>query len=156
MPDMTSWYRVAVLTWVSLWMLAAPLFHIHPESDHHHGESGHVHGGIIHMVFSPDLADEYDHHHEPDGWGHSIPSHDDFSVHPTHAAGLDELAFIFLIDSTEQKPPKPNDLLLRVVESIASIVSAPTVFIVLSTESPPRHTFFTRHIPSRAPPSLSV
>lgn len=151
-----SWFRLATLIWASVWMLAAPLSHIHPESDHHHGESGHVHGGIVHMVFSPDLEDEYDHHHEPDGWGHSIPSHDDFSVHPTHAAGLDELAFIFLIDSTEQKLPKPNGLLLLIAESIVSVASAPTSFIGQRTESLPRHIFFTRNIPSRAPPSLSV
>ena len=60
----SSWFRRAVLTWAVLWMLAAPLVHIHPEADHHHGEAGHVHGGTVHTVFSPDLSGEfaiYDH-----------------------------------------------------------------------------------------------
>jgi hypothetical protein len=154
--EIQSWFRVAVVIWASVWMLAAPLFHVHPEADHQHGDAGHIHGGIVHMVFSPDLDGEYDRHHAPDGFGHTTPSHDDFSVHPAHAAELDELAFIFLIDSTEQKLPKPIGPLQLLVESIASIVPAPTFSIVLSTESPPRHTFFTCDIPSRAPPSLSV
>jgi hypothetical protein len=50
--------------WVSLWMLAAPLVHIHPEADHRHGESDHKHGGTVHTVFSPNLPCEftvYDH-----------------------------------------------------------------------------------------------
>ncbi|MDH5626389.1 MAG: hypothetical protein OEY21_09805, partial [Nitrospira sp.] len=50
-----SWPRVAVLLWASLWMLAAPLFHVHPEADHRHGEAGHVHGGTVHTVWSQDL-----------------------------------------------------------------------------------------------------
>ncbi len=60
----SNWFRMAALAWVSLWMLAAPLVHIHPEADHHHGEAGHVHGGTVHTVFSPDLSCEfsiYDH-----------------------------------------------------------------------------------------------
>lgn len=60
----SSWFRMAALAWVALWMLAAPLVHIHPEADHHHGEAGHVHGGTVHTVFSPDLSCEfsvYDH-----------------------------------------------------------------------------------------------
>lgn len=55
---------VAVLMWTVLWMLVAPLVHIHPEADHRHGEPDHVHGGTVHTVFSPDLSCEfsnYDH-----------------------------------------------------------------------------------------------
>jgi hypothetical protein len=54
-----AWSRVMVLVWVSLWMLAAPLVHIHPEADHHHGDPSHVHGGTVHTVFSQDLPCEY-------------------------------------------------------------------------------------------------
>lgn len=60
----SSWFRAVVLIWASLWMLAAPLVHIHPEADHRHGAAGHVHGGTVHTVFSPDLSCEfsvYDH-----------------------------------------------------------------------------------------------
>jgi hypothetical protein len=50
--------------WVSVWMLVAPLVHIHPEADHRHGDPGHVHGGTVHTVFSKNLPCEfsvYDH-----------------------------------------------------------------------------------------------
>ena len=50
--------------WTSLWMLAAPLVHIHPEADHRHGAADHKHGGTVHTVFSQDLPCEfsvYDH-----------------------------------------------------------------------------------------------
>lgn len=56
--------RVAVFVWASLWMLAAPFVHIHPEADHRHGAADHTHGGTVHTVFSPNLPCEflvYDH-----------------------------------------------------------------------------------------------
>lgn len=59
-----AWSRIVVLVWVSLWMLAAPLVHTHPEADHRHGSAHHLHGGTVHTVFSPDLNCEfsfYDH-----------------------------------------------------------------------------------------------
>jgi len=62
--DKLSCSRVLVLVWASLWMLAAPLVHIHPEADHHHGAADHRHGGTVHTVFSQDLPCEfsiYDH-----------------------------------------------------------------------------------------------
>jgi hypothetical protein len=55
-------FRVAVLTWASLWMLAVPLFHVHPDADHLHGRAGHLHGGTVHTVMSPDLECEVENH----------------------------------------------------------------------------------------------
>lgn len=55
--------RKAVLLWVMLWMVAIPLVHIHPETDHHHGDAGHTHSGVAHTVFSSDLPCEYAAHH---------------------------------------------------------------------------------------------
>jgi len=57
-----SWFRLAVLMWASLWVLAVPLVHIHPEADHRHGASDHVHGGTVHTVFSTDLVCEFSGH----------------------------------------------------------------------------------------------
>jgi len=57
-----SWPRVAILIWTALWMLVAPLVHIHPEADHQHGNPSHVHGGTVHTVFSPDLSCEFSHY----------------------------------------------------------------------------------------------
>ena len=53
---------MAVLSWVSLWMLAVPLFHVHPDADHLHGQAGHLHGGTVHTVMSPDLECEVESH----------------------------------------------------------------------------------------------
>lgn len=50
---------LALLTWLTLWMCALPLFHVHPEADHRHDVPGHVHHGIAHTVFSSDLSCEY-------------------------------------------------------------------------------------------------
>ena len=57
--DTPSCSRLLVLLWASIWMLAAPLVHIHPEADHHHGAADHRHGGTVHTVFSPDLNCEF-------------------------------------------------------------------------------------------------
>jgi len=54
--------RIVLLAWVSLWMLVAPLVHIHPEADHRHGTTDHVHGGMVHTVFSTDLTCEFSAH----------------------------------------------------------------------------------------------
>jgi hypothetical protein len=62
--EQSCWPRVAVLIWASLWMLAAPLFHVHPDVDHHHGEAGHTYHGTIHAVWSPDLDCEFDSHED--------------------------------------------------------------------------------------------
>lgn len=53
---------VAALMWAVLWMLVAPLVHIHPEADHRHGDPSHVHGGTVHTVFSSDLSCEFSHY----------------------------------------------------------------------------------------------
>jgi hypothetical protein len=45
-----------------LWMLAVPLFHVHPDADHLHGQAGHLHGGTVHTVMSPDLECEVENH----------------------------------------------------------------------------------------------
>ena len=55
---MLSWSRLMVLVWTALWMLAVPLYHVHPDADHLHGQAGHLHGGTVHTVMSPDLECE--------------------------------------------------------------------------------------------------
>lgn len=51
-----EWPRVVVLTWTVLWMLVAPLVHIHPEADHRHGAADYWHGGtfFLHESISQD------------------------------------------------------------------------------------------------------
>ena len=152
-----GWPCAVVFVWATVGILVAPLVHVHPETDHHHGEVGHVPGGIIRMVFSPDLDGEYeDHHHTTDGFGRSTLIPDAISDHPSDVVGFAELEFTFLNDSTRQKLPKPIDLPLLVVESIAIIASTQTPSIVPRAETPSHHAFSTRDVPPRAPPSLSV
>ena len=148
---------MAVLIWVSMWMLVVPLFHVHPEADHRHGEAGHIHGGTIHTVWSQDLDCEFDGHQHVDQIGTS--THDRLaSVAPSpHAGdGHAELSFSVLNDSTDRKPLKPF-----VVQALGF-----TPAVVLDAESsvrrqknsasaqPSAPLIFTRS--PRAPPSLLV
>ncbi len=100
--NIRSWSRVVVLSWVSLWMLAASLFHIHPEADHRHGEIGHVHGGTVHTVMSRDLDCEVESH------GQFAPESQDAA---TTVTGLGhrhlEIEFSFLADSADRKVLNP-------------------------------------------------
>lgn len=144
-------FRVNVLMWATLWVLAAPLVHIHPEIDHHHGEAGHVHGGVIHLAFSPDLDDEYDDHHAADGFGHSP-----FNHHPAHALVHTELTLAFLSDSPERKLLTPLVMPVLPVGRRALNHAPPvrSLFVDQVVASPP--LFLARSIPSRAPPALLV
>ena len=51
--------RRSLPVWLSFWMLAVPLVHVHPDADHRHGISDHLHGGTVHTVFSKDLTCEF-------------------------------------------------------------------------------------------------
>ena len=93
-----AWSRVMVLVWASLWMLAAPLVHIHPEADHHHGATDHRHGGTVHTVFSPDLPCEFS------GYDHAAVA-DDESRCPLHLIaqpphGLEHLEIDLILASS--------------------------------------------------------
>ena len=154
-PNTSSWSQVVLLAWVSAWMLAVPLFHVHAETELHHGEAGHVHGGTVHTVFSPDLDGEFDSHHDMiDGIGRTFPSHVATFGHPAHASENIELGFSFLSDSTDRKLSKPLLSSGLVVESIAIHVVAPSPSVTENRSFTPSLPFFTRDIPSRAPPSL--
>ena len=93
-----SWPRAVVLTWASLWMLAAPLFHVHPEADHRHGEAGHMHGGTVHTVWSPDLDCEFENH------GDTVSGQAQFAH---FSDGHTEFGLSLLTDSTDRKSLKP-------------------------------------------------
>ena len=154
---MYFWSRLVIVGWVSLWMLVVPLFHVHPETDHHHGEAGHIHAGIVHSVFAPDLDGEYDnHHHASDGCGHSSPERDGLSAHSAHATEFAEITFPFLIDSTDRKLLKPIGSKLLVVDSIVGIAPAPVAHFEQCNESPPHQSLVLHSISTRAPPSLFV
>lgn len=137
--------------WIIIWMLAVPLFHVHPEADHHHGESGHLHGGTVHTVWSGDLDCEFGSQKKaaPTGVdlsGHSSPA---WHEHP-------ELGFSLLSNSTDRKPFNP--LVTPVTFSAVAVMP-----VLLGCESAnedlrfgPSSTLFLHELPSRAPPSLLV
>jgi hypothetical protein len=145
--DRISWFRLMVLSWASVWMLAAPLFHVHPEADHRHGEVGHVHGGTVHTVWSPDLDCEFE------GHGHADSGYAQFA----HVGdGHTEFSLALLNDSTDRKSLKPFLAQAFGFSSVAASDVEQSVRIVWNTTSvqlsvPSLHT----HSP-RAPPSLRV
>ena len=150
-----SWSHRMLRAWVIVWMLAVPVFHVHPDTDHH-GEAGHIHGGTIHTVFSSDLDGEYDHQHATDGFRHSTSSHLALSDHPSHSLDNAELAFSYLTNSIDRKPLKPLSLHGLTVEPCKITEFAPPIPDTHHLVISPSRTFLTPDIPSRAPPSLLV
>jgi hypothetical protein len=107
-PRVHVWFRLAVLMWVSLWMLSTPFFHVHPEADHLHGQAGHIHGGTVHTVWSPDLECEFDTHGRVVRTGH--PRSESASKLPPSAHvgdGHPEFSLSLLHDSWDRKSFKP-------------------------------------------------
>jgi hypothetical protein len=153
----TSWSRVVVRAWIIIWMLAVPLFHVHPEADHHHGEAGHIHGGTVHTVFSPDLDGEFGHHQSTTA-AVEQQSANQFTLSGLHfhASDYTELGFSFVSDSTDRTLPKPLVSSALIVEPPAQtpLAANPSVIQPLAHSLP--LTLLTHDIPARAPPSLLV
>lgn len=151
------WTRLAVVVWASLWMLAAPLFHVHPEADHLHGQVGHVHGGTVHTAWSPDLDCEFDSHWQVDRTEQStqdcIGNRAQFShVGDRHA----EFSLSLLSDSTDRKSLKP--VLQQALGFSPAVVSDLEWYARIQGTTTHVSTFmpFIHAIASRAPPSLLI
>jgi hypothetical protein len=139
--------------WASLWMLAAPLVHIHPEADHRHGAKDHEHGGTVHTVFSQDLPCEfsvsvYDHASVADDESR-CPLH--LIAHPPH--GLEHLE-INVVLASYAKPQVGKGTAMDVVAH--SFHPNPPVrpHAVWQPQPGPSLTnlFLTTSLSSRAPP----
>ncbi len=147
----SRWSRVVVLTWLSVWMLAVPLFHVHPEADHLHGTAGHVHGGTVHTAWSGDLACEFDSHEKAVPTGIALDGH-------SSQAGHDhpEFGFSLLNDSNDRKSFK----LLGTQAPFATIAVMPVLqdcdSAAQELASNPSSALFVHDHPSRAPPFLLV
>ena len=148
-----GWFRAVVLTWTILWMLAAPLVHIHPEADHHHGEADHVHGGTVHTVFSPDLNCEfsiYD-HASVAAKESSCPLH--LIAQPFHGAEHPEIDLILASSAAPQ-----------VGKGTVLDAAAHSLYTNRSSRTPaawqphvgrsPADRFLLANLTSRAPPSV--
>jgi len=157
LPGQQSWSHMMLRAWIIIWLLAVPLFHVHPEADHHHGEADHVHGGTVHTVFSPDLDGEFGHRQGTAAAAEQQSANQvAVSGHPSHASDYAELGFSFVSDSTDRTLPKPLVASALIVEPPAHtpLAANPSVLQPLTFSFP--LTLLTQDIPSRAPPSLLI
>lgn len=143
--------------WAILWLIAIPLFHIHPEIDPHHGQAGHVHAAAVHTVFSADLDGEFGHHHDqvpatmdPDA-GLPLSSG---SLHPLTADP--EFGFSLLHNSPDRKCFKPG-LIHLIFLSHLGLPPPPRPDLTEEEDaSTPCPGLVVHEIPARAPPSPSL
>jgi len=133
-----------------------PLFHVHPEADHHHGDASHVHGGTIHTVFSPDLECEYAETVHDSTCPEAAHQHVQARAHSGHALNHPEVEFSLLTVSIDRTLLKPGSTVaeLPVVERTA----AQRAVAVASLQPGVSHTvqFLSTALPLRAPPSQSL
>lgn len=149
----SSWFRMAALAWVAVWMLAVPLVHIHPEADHHHGEAGHVHGGTVHTVFSPDLSCEFSNydHASVAATESRCPLH--LIAQPLHGAEHLEIDFV-LAFSAKPQVGKGTAFDLAAHSFFANQPLRPSVTSQPCLSPSPTILFLTTNLTSRAPPSV--
>ncbi len=146
-PVVMPYSRLIVLMWLTVWMLAVPLVHVHPEADHQHGQASHFHGGTPHTVFSPDLPCEY-----PARSLAHVPSVGSQSAHEFNHS---EIGFSLLTSSPDRSIGKPifSDAVFGEIHSLLAsldwkfIAPAPTespasviLPVCLSTRAPPAST----------------
>ncbi|TAJ07342.1 MAG: hypothetical protein EPO61_15405 [Nitrospirae bacterium] len=139
--------RKTVLLWVMLWMVAIPLVHVHPETDHRHGDIGHAHGGTAHTVFSSDLPCEYAAHHSS-----SSPPTIAAVTQAAHDLGHPEIGFSLavsgdrylgkaaLTEALASTTPPPLPQLSGSARSDPFLDSPPSVLLLAncSSRAPPR------------------
>ena len=154
--DKQSWSRVVILVWASLWMLMVPLFHVHPEADHHHGDANHVHGGTVHTVFSSDLECEYaEIVHDP-----TCPEaeyqHLQARAHPGHAVNHPEIEFSLLTVPVDRPLPKLGIAIAEFPVVERTTAQRAVVVASLHSGTPQTILFLSTTLPLRAPPSQSL
>lgn len=152
-----AWCRVAILVWACAWMLAVPLFHVHPDVDHRHGEATHVHAGTVHTVLSHDLDCESDSHDQIGANGEAAHPGTTLSSHVSHSGvGHPEFGFSFLNDSNDRKAFKP--FFAPVLAGACAVVIDPHQ--QEREDQPdalaPAIPSVIHEIPSRAPPSFLI
>lgn len=152
----TSKTRVVLVAWIILWMLMVPLFHVHPETDHRHGNTGHVHGGIVHTVFSPDLACEHTARIHASSCLETDHQHFQASGHFGHAFSHPEIEFSLLGASNDHSVGRPP----LTAAGLPEVGSPPVQRVVFTASSlpvvSPTVLFLSTGLPLRAPPSLSI
>jgi hypothetical protein len=152
----TSLLRSGISSWIMLWLVALPLVHMHPEADHRHGNTGHVHGGIVHTVFSPDLACEHAARIHDSSCLETDHQHFHASGHFGHAFSHPEIEFSLLGASNDHSVGKPE----LSASGLPEVGSPPVQRVVFAASSlpvvSPTVLFLSTGLPPRAPPSLSI
>lgn len=74
-----------VLSWLAMWVLVLPLFHVHTQAENQRG--------IPHSVFSEDLPGEYASRSSDNGAGRGKPRHSDDAGRLSSGSSFPELAF---------------------------------------------------------------
>lgn len=150
------WSYTVVLAWLTVWLIAIPLVHVHPETAHSHDSFDHVHKGTTHTVFSTDCPDELGASPSPTVVSHSASeSHSSVFGQAAHIfLDGDEIVFTFLPPSPTQSfdHASPLGVLFAYVPPPVSLhVSLDTFFI----SSYPFALRSSALVP-RAPPVLSL
>lgn len=149
--------RLLLIGWLTAWMLAVPLVHVHPEADHHHGQPGHTHGGITHTVISSDLLCEYGSDSEgPVAAPADHNGHSPVVSQTTHAFDHPEVAFSLLTSSPDRSSGKPA--LAQVASLVAKdgCVHRAFVFAAEPSVEPLASVILSANLSSRAPPLSAV
>jgi hypothetical protein len=139
-----SYSRLVILVWLTVWMLAVPLVHVHPEADHQHGQASHFHGGTPHTVFSSDLPCEYQ-ASSPDDV-HSVGSHS------AHKFGHSEIGFSLLTSLPDRSIGKPVFSDAVIGDTLSLFASLDWKFIALAPTESPASVILPVCLSTRAPP----
>ncbi|WP_447971278.1 hypothetical protein [Nitrospira sp. M1] len=153
--------HIVFRAWLIFWLMALPLIHIHPESDHAHGMPGHVHGGTYHTVLSstPICAYEnHDHHHDSFSSGEQSPLPDS-TQHLPH--GMEHSTYEFSVFNSSIDPIFNGSSSFSAFDGVvASEKDRPTLTPIPGTSFSFRETllsaFITKSFSPRGPPILLV
>lgn len=144
-----------VLMWASAWMLAVPLFHVHPDAVHHHGEAEHIHGPIVHTVLSGDIEGEFDRNHEAHDSGGTAQDRASILTYDPHRWDEhSEFSVSLFSDSTDRKSLKLCPAPVLIIAAAPGPGTEPHGRITKHCSSPPHSHLFSQSLRSRAPPSL--
>jgi hypothetical protein len=147
---------IIVALWACLWMLAFPLFHVHPGLDHRHGGGVHTHDVAVHTVLSSDLDGEFDDHHDGD-WQEEASSEVALVDHHSHSlSDHPEVGFSLLNDSSGPRISEAHSTHAIVID--ATLVSNSDRHTWLDPDPVPIRgsTTLVHELRSRAPPIFLV
>ena len=143
--------RVVLLTWVSLWMLMVPWFHVHPEVEHTHGIPGHAHHSITHTLFSPPLECESHARFHDGTLPAGTPQQIQFNGYHGNSFTHPEIQFAFVASPTVSKIFLSPSTLIEDLHSPAPIAISEHASY---SDVAPSLLFLATALPLRAPPAL--